>query len=572
VAGLAALLVVAYLAISAVRLLRVDHELRTGVASVSALEGRLHGSSLTSGSLDAPVAASAADFAAAAATMRSAWWDPLEVLPVAGRQLASLRALSAAAATTTRAGSAALVSVRALLAAPHATATERTALLGRLSTVTATLRDQLTGVRLGPSTDLVDVLAHERDTFATDLAKVDSGVERTSAATAAVSRLFEGPATYLVLAANNAEMRDGSGMALQVGTVTFDHGTVRTGTFGDSSVLSADQPPVRVTGDLEALWGQHSVGQEWRNLGLSPQFPLNAPVAASMWAARGGGRVDGVLELDVPALADLLGVTGPVTFDSLRYTSSTVDQQLLVDEYNGLSLTSQSANGARQQALGGLAAVTLGRLESAASSVGQLVDALAAAADGRHLMAWSADPSVEADWQASGVGGTLPSDAVLVGLLNEGANKLDPFQHLQASLRAVPSGADTAMTLTVRIHNEAPTWLSPYAGDGSPGPRLAYNGAFSLDVPAYAGHVSVSGAGRYQAAGSDGTTDQAAVLVSALPDGASLTVTVHFVLLGHHGTLQVQPSARVPATSWTWQPPGGGTSSFDDATAHLVTW
>ncbi len=90
-------------------------------------------------------------------------------------------------------------------------------------------------------------------------------------------------------------------------------------------MLSGVQPTVDIpvpagkvtpTGDLAARWGWLKPGQDWRNLGLTPQFDVNGPLAAQMWEAETGQHVDGVLAVDVEALHQLLEVTGPVTLPS----------------------------------------------------------------------------------------------------------------------------------------------------------------------------------------------------------------------------------------------------------------
>lgn len=557
----------AYGAVSALRLRRVDHQLRAGTSAAQSVRGQLTTTALQEGRPQGALAAAHADFAAAATTMSSSWWAPLRWVPILGRQLTSVRDLSVAAATTTDAGRRATTAVQVLLAAPHDTAAERTALIGRLAGITGDLQGRLARVDLGPADGLIGTIHDKRATFVTDLAQLRSGLARATAATAATARLLTGPSTYLVLAANNAEMRAGSGMFLEAGAVTFDHGAVSVSGFSPAAALSADQPEVPVPAAFAARWGSDHPGQEWRNLGLSPQFPLSATTAARMWAARGGGHVDGVIALDVPGLADLLGVTGPVTAGPVTYTAADVTDQLLVREYDGLT-GDAAANDARRQALGALAGAALHALQGSGASVSGLVDALDRAANGRHLMVWAADPATEARWQTAGVGGALPADGVLLALLNQGGNKLDPFQHLRATLSTRADGADTAVTVTATLTDAAPASLSPYAGDGIPGPRLAYRGALALDLPAYAGHITSRGGTGVEAAGPDGATSDVVAVDVLVPAGGSTTVTWHWVLLGRHGALDVQPSARVPATSWS----GPGGTSFEDDTAHLVRW
>jgi hypothetical protein len=54
--------------------------------------------------------------------------------------------------------------------------------------------------------------------------------------------------------------------------------------------------------------------------------------------------------------------------------------------------------------------------------------------------------------------------------------------------------------------------------------------------------------------------------VSILQGGTS-TVTVHFVMAGHHGSMQLVPSARVPPEQWQFD---GRT--YTDAGPQTISW
>jgi hypothetical protein len=556
--------VAVYSGVAALRFVGAVHQLQRGVATVQGVRKELTVDALTSGQAGKDLGIAHAQLAAASTTVRSGWFSPITVLPYVGRQLQSVRALSTAASTVTAAADTGVIGMQHLLRAPHDSAAQRAVLVGQLASVVTTLQQRVATVSLGSSHALVGVLASKRAVFADDLAKLRSGLTRVEGATTAAARLLRGPGTYLVLAANNAEMRDGSGMFLQAGVITVRNGSITVQPFQPTSDLSADQPAVALGGDLAARWGQQRPNQEWRNLALSPQFRLNAPVAASMWQARSGQHVDGVIAVDVGALADILGATGPIAIGGTEYSAATAQSQLLVTQYDGVE--TDASNQARRDQLGALSAAVLGGLQGPGLSVSSLARQLDDAVNGRHLLLWSADPVVEAGWQSAGAAGQVAPTGILLGVMNQGANKLDPFQQVTATMGFRPAGSGTAVTVTVRLHNAAPTTLSPYAGDGDPGPRLTYRGTMALDVPRYAGHVTVDGPGRPVAAGNDDTSTVLALSFSVAV-GGDLTVVWHFDLDGRHGNLVVDPSARLPAT--TWRTPG---STFSDASAHTVNW
>ena len=71
---------------------------------------------------------------------------------------------------------------------------------------------------------------------------------------AVVARILEGPQTYLVLAANNAEMRAGSGAFLDAGVATTSSGSVTLGDLGPSGARTLPAGVVNPTGDLQLNW------------------------------------------------------------------------------------------------------------------------------------------------------------------------------------------------------------------------------------------------------------------------------------------------------------------------------
>ena len=140
------------------------------------------------------------------------------------------------------------------------------------------------------------------------------------------AQLLQGPRNYLLLAANNSEMRVGSGAFLSVGVLSTADGSLHLGPV--RSIIDFNLPDDRVplTGDLADRWGWLEPNREWRNLASSPRFDANAELATQMWKASTGQDVDGVMAIDIDALRAMLAATGPVVVDGTRSmppTSST---------------------------------------------------------------------------------------------------------------------------------------------------------------------------------------------------------------------------------------------------------
>jgi hypothetical protein len=290
-----------------------------------------------------------------------------------------------------------------------------------------------------------------------------------------------------------------------------------------------------------------------------------------MWQERTGTRVDGVVTIDVAAVQDLLGVTGPITVEGTSYTQANVVNELLIGQYAGLGQQS-AANDARHEKLAALAGAVFTAIDTGSAPLTDLAAAFDQAVDGRHLMVWSSAKTVEAGWSAAGAGGEVSGNDLLVSVLNQGGNKLDPYQKVTSALTTSGRGRQTVVETRVTVDNEAPSSLGSYAAGGGPGqpPPGTYTGAVSLDFPSSAGDVETTG-GKLEAAGPDGTSQVVAIAIQ-VPAGQSRTVTIRFVLNGASGALTVAPSARLPATTWSFSGGTGPTTSFDDTTAHTVSW
>ncbi len=566
VAGLLA----AWLGVCAWEIARGASEVRAGAASLSEAKSLATAEGLTEELPLRPLDRARADFAAASSHLAWAFLDPLRVVPVLGRQLDSLRALSGAAGQAASVGSRTLVAVHALLPGARQAGPTRVVALRTLAGVASRADAQLARLDLGPGDGLVGPLASKRREFADDLGKLRSTLARTASAAGAGASLLEGPTTYLVLAANNAQMHAGSGMFLQVGTMTAQGGRLSLGTLTPSGFVTVP-PVVPLTGDLARNWGFLHPNTEFENLALSPQFDVSARLAAQMWPAATGQRVDGVMAIDDVALQDLLSATGPVVADGVTIDSADALGYLLHDQYVGEADTSTSQ---RRERLGAIAQAVVQALEDRPVSVTALASALSHATAGRHLLLWSPSPAVERAWQATGTAGQLRADDLLVALVNRSGAKLDPYLEVDNRLTLHPHGAATDAVLQVTITNRTPPGQGQYIGGPFPGLGTVYGeylGYLAVNLPGDARHALVQGYRTLVAAGPEGKTLLLAAQVDVLA-GDRRTVTLTFELPGSSGQLQVVPSARYPAENWTIQRSHGSPEHVTDAAPHLVTW
>jgi hypothetical protein len=564
-----ALVVVAWLAGAAVLAVRIDRHIRAGITAVTTAQA--HTDAVTISNPDSPnlLAPVTADFGAARRDLDSPLLWPVRFLPVAGRQVRAVRNLAAAAEQVGSIGQTAIDRSRAALRAPHTTGPERVAAITALASAAATADARLSHVSLGSGTALIGVVRRHYDDFATRLAKVRSGVHKGALAAQQTADLFRGPSHLLLLAANNAEMRDGSGMFLSATQVDILDGQVTIGKVSDTADLALPDSPVPLAPGYAAVWRPYVANEEWRNLGLSARFDETAPMAAAMWQAKTGHAVDGVMAIDIAGLQTLLMGTGPVQAAGITVTPDNVVRLLTHDQYVGL--TGDASNASRHDELGRIADAVVQAVQRGGFDTAAVAKQLPATVGGRHLLLWSAQPATEAAWQAAGVGGVLESDTFLAAVQNIGANKLDQYLSVSTTLRVVPA-SPTQVTATLHLANptsaSAPSYI---AGTGAAGvPPDTYIALVTLTMPGSASDVLIDGKPLANDSGFDGPTRVVAVERIVAP-GTSAVVTTTFTLPGAHGRLQVESAARVPSATVSISAPAMTASEADDR-RPVVTW
>lgn len=495
---------------------------------------------------------------------------PARWVPVAGRQLRTVTALAGAARTVAGTGRRAAVDARTALEEPSSSAgADRLVLLERLRTIVARTRRDVRTVDLGPSEALVGPVRHRQDRFATELDVIRRGLTDADAGLAAMVDLLRGPRRYLVLAANNAEMRAGSGTFLSVGVLTTSEGRLELGTFESAGDLTLPPPGPPMPADLAARWGWAEPNREWRNLGLSPRFEVNGALAAAMWEARTGEHVDGAIALDVPALEALLEATGPVQAGGEEIAADDVEDLLLHDQYVDAGAELGGEQQARRERLGQIASAAVAALEGGDVDAAALGSRLVDAAAGRHVMLWAADPAVERGWQATGVAGELPADALLVAVVNRGANKLDRFLAVESTFSTRADGDDTTVEVRIVLDNRTPAGEIPYVAGPNPETGTAegeYRGIVAVSVPGRAGRVGL-GDGPLVVAGADGPTRVVGREVR-VARGERQELVARFTVAGRHGRVRLIPSARVLPMEWR----RAGTEPFNDGLGRTLSW
>jgi hypothetical protein len=546
------LVLVVWLVASVVVLLQARSNAVRGLDRLDAVRDELTATELLRGGGREALAAARRDFEAAHDRADNVVLEPWSIIPLASQNIDSAERLTAAAERVARVSERAAAETAELLEATPTTGEERLALLARLEAITGRADRQLRRVDLGPDFFLVQPLGDARARFLDRLDQLRDALGGAEALARGAQQLLQGPRRYLLLAANNAEMRAGSGMLLSAGVATFANGNFSIGELRPSPDFNLPEGAVPVPPELAELWGWLHPSEEWRNLATTPRFDVTAPLAADMWRAATGEDVHGVLAIDAVALRALLAAQGPIDVGGSELSADNILTFLLLDQYAGFDVADPQAG--RRDVLGAVASAAIDTLDTRGWQTADLVGELGAAGRGRHVLAWARDPVEQEAWAAGGVDGSLRAESLAVSLLNTGGNKLDQFVHVDARLtvRALAEGGQEA-TVELEITNEAPTGLPSYVSGPHPATDLGegeYQGIVAVNTPGAGSLPTVSGLEPLLAAGLDGPTKMAAVGYLRLARGDALSVTVRFRLPEGFDELRVETSARNPPLTW----------------------
>ena len=517
----------------------------------------------------AALAAAGRDFADAHDLADGPVLSPWEYVPLFGQNVRSAESLTRAAERVARVGERAARDAGRLLEQEPGNGFQRLDLLDALGDVAARARRGLEQMSLGPDFFLVAPLGDARERFLERLGRLREAVADAPAVAEGARRLLQGPRRYLVIAANNAEMRAGSGMLLSVGVATFADGEFDLGEMSPSPDFNLPAGAVALPEGYAELWGWLHPTEDWRNLATTPRFDVTAPLAADMWQAATGETVDGVLVVDPATLEALLAAQGPIDVEGRTLGADDVVQYLLLDQYAGLGIDDPQAS--RRDQLSAVARAGVDTLESRPWDTAGLVEQLGHVGQGRHVLAWARDPVEQRGWRAAGIDGTLRFDSLMVSLLNVGANKVDQFIEVDARLRiteVADGGHDATISLT--IANTAPADLAGYVAGPHPATDLApgeYQAIVAVNGPGVGGLARFEDLEPQLVAGFDGPTKVSAAGYLRVPRGEQRRVTVVIRLPEALEGLRIEPSARIPPVTWHF-----GRKTWQDQSPERVEW
>lgn len=369
------------------------------------------------------------------------------------------------------------------------------------------------------------------------------------------------PRTYLLTIMNPAEQRFSGGATLQMAALTFDHGTM---TFGRShSVADVDhaQPFLTwrpVPGNLFHPPGPRRLAAAT----YSPWWQVSGEELLRAWQAQTGHRCQGLIAVDLQALAELFRITGPMQVPGYGELNADNLVHTLAGSYDSFQdpVARRRLNNAlvpafQQKFLSGGDFIAKGR-------------SLLQDAQGRHVALYFRDQRSQRAFADAGFAGNLsttPRDYLGVFSQNLNGSKADYWQTRQVATHVTlhPDGS-ASDRLSVIVGNPAPPYAQP-----TPDPRSGYNtrwlgtslSAF-LPVDARLGSMQADGRPLPHAA-----LDRPSTAIAGVVDRPVLH---HTWLLAPHGSGRLTATYAVPHAAAVDPVTGGLTYRVDLDPQDLV--
>jgi len=275
-----------------------------------------------------------------------------------------------------------------------------------------------------------------------------------------------GERVYFVMFTTPAEARGQGGFMGNYAELTVTNGKIEMTEFGRTGELSSRGVSSLLTRPTEWLLRYGPFGFQkgpdqivgpvaWSNITMSPHFPSTAQVVADLYPQSGGREIDGVINLDVLALQELVGVVGPLDISGIEgsLTGTNVARFLLVDQYE----IDQST---RVDLLEDVAREVVTRvLAGSVDDPLQLGKALATPAQQGRLFAWSSVAAEQDLMRRTGIDGALfasdaPATRMSLRVVNAGANKIDTY--LERRVCVARDTDSNQISASVQLINHAP--------------------------------------------------------------------------------------------------------------------
>jgi hypothetical protein len=280
-----------------------------------------------------------------------------------------------------------------------------------------------------------------------------------------------GERTYIVAIMNPAELRYSGGATLTLVPMTISDGKVEF----DQTVTNED-----VSAGAEKISWPKVKGNPFHKPGrtrvmsatFSPYWSQSGEELLRAWETRYGQQVDGVIAVDLQALARLMELTGPVQAPGVGELNSSNLVKVLAGSYDTYDSPDQ------RQAINAAVVPAFREKLFQGGQFAEKFQVLAKAAEGRHFALYFRDHRLQEAFVGRGLSGDLSeTDRDYLGVFtqNTNASKSDYWQnrHVESDVTLNADGS-ADVTLTVTVQNPSPPWVHADVPDPSQDPRFGY--------------------------------------------------------------------------------------------------
>jgi hypothetical protein len=275
----------------------------------------------------------------------------------------------------------------------------------------------------------------------------------------------QGDKHYLVAIMNPAELRYSGGATLTLVPLTLSDGNIEFGeTTTNQDVINGGEGFIKwpkVKGNPFHQPGKTRLVSAT----FSPYWSQSGEELLRAWQARFGEKYDGVITVDLQALARLMELTGPVTVDPIGELNSGNMVKVLAGSYDYYNTEDE-----RRAINEALVPVFREKLFQG-GHFAEKFDVLAQAAKGRHFAMYFRDPRLEKAFEQRGMAGDLSgTDQDYLGVFSQNLNasKADYWQNrrVESDVKLHADGS-AEVELTVTVDNASPPFTPPWT-DNAP--------------------------------------------------------------------------------------------------------
>ncbi|MEV4755992.1 DUF4012 domain-containing protein [Micromonospora sp. NPDC049559] len=390
-------------------------------------------------------------------------WRGAGHLPYAGRNFATVQAISIAVDDLARLAFPALLSLDPAALVPKAGRLDLAALRSTAPTLAAAEPEVRKVDRRVDALPTAGLHPQVRDALRQLRDELDNLTTVTTAARIAAALLppilgANGARTYLLVSQNLAELRATGGIWGAYAAIRTEGGQARIvaqGGTASEDLPMFPQPVLQLSPEMRALYGDLP-GIYAPDVNLTPHFPTAAKLYREMYRRRSGTSVDGVLATDPVVLSYLLQAIGPVqvtgqtgVVSQPTLAATTAVRTLLSDTYRTLDLKAQDRYFAAS-ARAVFEAILQRPIDPRA-----LMTVLDRAVEERRLLFWSAHEQEQEMIAGTRLAGVLPEreQVPTVGVfLNDGSGaKLGYYLTHEAELTVGDCRRDGRRELRLRV-------------------------------------------------------------------------------------------------------------------------